>query len=79
MTVDVYYLLVWCEDSAEWWQADECEERSLRRATAILRGRNPRLVAGGVVAVVHRTGLEYALRRNPRGLFQQLTRDLAAA
>ena len=20
-----FYLLVWCEDSAEWWQADECE------------------------------------------------------
>ena len=29
-----YYLLVWCEDSQRWWQADECEERSLRRATA---------------------------------------------
>ena len=48
-----------------------------RHSVAMLR--NPRLVADGVVAVVHRTGLEYALRRNPRGMFQQLTRDLAAA
>ena len=39
-----YYLLVWCEDSACWWQADECEERSLGRAIALLRGRNPRTV-----------------------------------
>ena len=23
------YLLVWCEDAGCWWQADECEERSL--------------------------------------------------
>jgi hypothetical protein len=79
MTVDVFYLLVWCEDSAEWWQADECEERSLRRAEALLRGRNPRLILGGVTAVVHHTGLDYALRQNPRGMFQQITRDMAAA
>ena len=42
-----YYLLVWCEDSQQWWQADECEERSLRRATSLLHGRNPRLVLNG--------------------------------
>ena len=52
---------------------------SLRRAKALLRGRNPGLVLGGVTAVVHRSGLEYALRRNPRGLFQQLTRDVVVA
>ena len=44
----VFYLLVWCEDSQQWWQADECEECSLRRATPLLHGRNPRLVLGGV-------------------------------
>ena len=43
--MDLYYLLVWCEDSAQWHEADQCEERSLRRATALLRGRNPRLIA----------------------------------
>ena len=79
LIVDMFYLLVWCEDSAQWHEADECEERSLRRATALLRGRNPRLVLGGVTAIVHQSGLEYALRRNPRGMFQQITRDLVAA
>jgi hypothetical protein len=77
--VDLFYLLVWCEDSAQWHEADQCEERSLRRAKALLRGRNPGLVLGGVTAVVHCSGLEYALRRNPRGMFQQITRDLVAA
>jgi hypothetical protein len=79
LTVDLYYLLVWCEDSAQWHEADQCEERSLRRATALLRGRNPRLIAGGVTAIVHHTGLDYALRQNPRGMFQQITGDLVAA
>ena len=77
--MDLYYLLVWCEDSAQWHEADECEEYSLRRARALLRGRNPALVLGGLTAVVHRSGLEDALRQNPRGTFQQLTRDLVAA
>ena len=77
--MDLYYLLVWCEDSAQWHEADHCEERSLRRATALLRGRNPRLILGGVTAIVHRSGLDYALRQNPRGMFQQLAGDLVAA
>jgi hypothetical protein len=77
--VDVYYLLVWCEDSGVWWQADECEERSLGRATAFLHGRNPRLVLNGVSAVVHHRDLEEALRQHPRGLLQELPSDLAAA
>jgi hypothetical protein len=79
MTVDAFYLLAWCEDSAQWHVADECEERSLGRAKALLRGRNPRLVHCGLTAVVHQSGLDYALRQNPRGMFQQLTRDLVAA
>ena len=53
--MDAFYLLAWCEDSAEWWQADECEERSLRRAKALLRGRNPRLVRDALTAVVHQS------------------------
>ena len=77
--MDLYYLLVWCEDSAQWHEADECEEYSLRRARALLRGRNPALVIGGVTAVVHSSKLENALRQNPRGMFQQLTRDVVAA
>jgi hypothetical protein len=77
--MDLYYLLVWCEDSAQWHEADECEEYSLRRAKALLRGRNPALVLGGLTAVVHRSGLEDALRRNPRGMFQELAPELVAA
>jgi hypothetical protein len=67
-----YYLLVWCEDSGVWHQADECEERSLRRATALLRGRNPRLVLRGISAVVAHEELDEALSRNPRGVWQGL-------
>jgi hypothetical protein len=74
-----YYLLVWCEDSQQWWQADECEERSLRRATSLLHGRNPRLVLGGVSAVVAHAELDEALSRHPRGLWQDLPTDLVAA
>jgi hypothetical protein len=74
-----YYLLVWCEDSQQWWQADQCEERSLRRAIALLHGRNPRLVLGGVSAVVGHEDLEEALTRHPRGLMQALPADLVAA
>ena len=77
--MDLYYLLVWCEESAQWHEADECEEYSLRRAKALLRGRNPALVLGGLTAVVHRSELEYALCQNPRGMFQPLTRDVVAA
>ncbi len=74
-----YYLLVWMEDSQAWWQADECEERSLRRATRLLHGRNPRLVLGGVTAVVEQDDLAEALTRNPCGQWQDLPADLVAA
>jgi hypothetical protein len=74
-----YYLLVWMEDSQDWWQADECEARSLRRATTVLHGRNPRLVLGGVTAVVEEAELAEALTRNPCGLWQDLPGDLVAA
>jgi hypothetical protein len=73
-----YYLLVWCEDSGVWHQAGECEERSLRRATALLRGRNPRLVLRGIIAVVAHDELDEALSRDPRGMWQDLG-SLAAA
>jgi hypothetical protein len=73
-----YYLLIWCEDSGCWWQADECEERSLRRATALLHGRNPRLALGGVTAVVEHAELAEALSRTPQGVWQDL-RELAVA
>ena len=64
-----YYLLVWCEDSGMWWQADECEERSLGRAIACLRGRNPRLCKPGQPwAVVAGDELEEALARRPEGV-----------
>ena len=75
----MFYLIVWCEDSKQWWQADECEERSLRRAKALLRGRNPRLVLGGVTAVVEQEELAEALTRNPSGQWQDLPADLVAA
>jgi hypothetical protein len=74
-----YYLLVWCEDSQHWWQADECEERSLGRAIALLNGRNPRLVLRGLTAVVEHAELEEALSRHPRGLWQELRDDMVAA
>ena len=74
-----YYLLVWCEDSQQWWQADECEERSRRRARALLYGRNPRLVLGGVAAVVPHAELDEALTRHPGGQWQELRGDLVAA
>ena len=77
--MDVYYLLVWCEDSAEWWQADECEERTLRRATALLHGRNPRLALRGTTAVVEHAELAEALTRHPRGQWQELREEMAAA
>jgi hypothetical protein len=69
-----YYLLVWCEDSQQWWQADECEERSLRRATALLRGRNPQQCrAGRPWAVVPHDRLAQALARRPSaGAFADL-------
>ena len=64
--MNAYYLLVWMEDSACWWQADECEESSLRRATAILRGRNPRQCRPGRPwAVVAHDELDEALGRTP--------------
>ena len=77
--MNVYYLLAWCEDSAQWHEADQCEASSLRRAKVMLRNRNPRLVLGGLTAVVHHDDLNEALQRNPRGMFQQLTGDLVAA
>ena len=73
-----YYLLVWCEDSGVWHQADECEASSLRKAMAMLRGRNPRLVLHGVSAVVAHEDLDEALSRNPRSAWQSL-QDMAAA
>jgi hypothetical protein len=75
----MFYLIVWCEESKQWWQADECEERTLRRATTLLRGRNPRLVLGGVTAVVEQEELAEALTRNPCGQWQDLPGDLVAA
>lgn len=61
-----YYLLVWCEDSGCWWTADECEERSLGRATALLRGRNPQQCRRGRPwAVVPADELDEALGRKP--------------
>ena len=75
----MFYLIVCCEDSKQWWQADECEERSLRHAKALLRGRNPRLVLGGVTAVVEQEELAEALTRNPSGQWQDLPADLVAA
>ena len=75
--MDVFYLLVWCEDSREWHEADQCEEQSLGRAKSRLRSRNPRLVRHSLTTVVHHSGLDYALRQNPRGMFQQLTRDMS--
>ena len=74
-----YYLLVWCEDSQQWWQADECEEQSLAHAVALLHGRNPRLVLRGVSAVVAHEDLDEALSRNPHGMWQDLPDDLAVA
>jgi len=75
----MFYLIVWCEDAQQWWQADECKARTLRRATTVLHGRNPRLVLGGVTAVVEQDDLAEALTRNPRGLWQDLPADLVAA
>ena len=64
-----FYLLVWCEDSDCWWQADVCEERSLGRAIASLRGRNPRQCRPGRPwAVVAHSELHEALTRRPTGL-----------
>jgi len=74
-----YYLLVWCEDSGCWWQADECEERSLGRAVALLRGRNPRQCSPGRPwAVVVQGELEEALERKPTGLSVELEELVAA-
>ena len=75
--MNTYYLLVWMEDSSCWWQADECEESSLRRATMILRGRNPRQCRPGRLwAVVDYHELNEALRRTPvveaRGVLERL-------
>ena len=40
--MNTYYLLVWMEDSACWWQADECMESSStepwRCSAAVIRG-----------------------------------------
>jgi hypothetical protein len=73
------YLLVWCEEAGCWWQADECEERSLGRAIATLKGRNPRQCrAGRSWAVVAQYELEEALNRKPMGRTVELE-ELAAA
>lgn len=78
--MNAYYLLVWTEDSACWWQADECEESSLRRATAILRGRNPRQCRPGRPwAVVARGELDEALSRTPVVEAYDVLEHLAAA
>ncbi len=78
--MNVYYLLVWMEDSACWWQADECEESSLRRATATLRGRNPRQCRfGRLWAVVAQRELDGALRRTPSVEAYGVLESLAAA
>ena len=48
--------------------ADECEQRSLGRAYAMLKGRNPRQCRGGQRwAVVVQDELEEALYRKPSG------------
>ena len=31
----MFYLIVWCEESKQWWQADECE--AARRCAALGR------------------------------------------
>ena len=72
----MFYLIVCCEDSKQWWQADECEERSLRRAIALLHGRNPRMVLRGVTAVVEHADLNEALSRRPCGVLRD---DMVAA
>jgi hypothetical protein len=75
-----YYLLVWMEDSGCWWTADECEERSLKRATAYLKGRNPRLCRPGRPwAVVAHDELEEALTRKPTVEAYSVLKELAAA
>ena len=74
-----YYLLVWCEDSQQWWQADECEERSLGGPRRCCTAAIQRLVLGGVTAVVEQAELAEALTRNPRGLWRDLPADLVAA
>jgi hypothetical protein len=75
-----YYLLVWMEDSGCWWQADECQEKSLKRARAILKGRNPRQCkAGRPWAVVPHDELEEALTRQPTMEAYGVLEELAAA
>ncbi len=74
-----YYLLVWCKHTGCWWQADECEERSLSRATALLRGRNPRQCrANRPWAVVEEYELEEALHRKPARAAVNLEQLVAA-
>jgi hypothetical protein len=78
--MNTYYLLVWMESSACWWQADECKEGSLRRATAILRGRNPRQCRPGCPwAVVAHHELNEALSRTPMVEAYGVLESLAAA
>jgi hypothetical protein len=59
----VYYLLVACEDSGIWHEADQCEADSLRHAETILRNSNPRLWKHTLWAVVAHHDLEEALAR----------------
>ena len=62
---ECYYLLVWCEESDCWWQADQCEARSQRHAEAMLRGTNPRVWKHDQWCVVHHSELIEALSRRP--------------
>ena len=61
-----YYLLVWLEDSACWWQADECEAFDWASARRTLRNRNPSVTrCYDNWAVVHHDDLPEALCRRP--------------
>jgi hypothetical protein len=78
--MNVYYLLVWMEDSGCWWTADECEGRSRRGAVAMLRGRNPRQCRPGRLwAVVGLDELGEALERKPVVEAYGVLETLAAA
>ena len=63
--MEVYYLLVWCEDAGVWHTADQCEADSYRHAMAHLCGMNPRLWKHTLWSVVSHYDLDEALARKP--------------
>ena len=63
--MNVYYLMVWMEDQAQWWQVDEVEAPNRGYAASVLKASNPTVCAHNVTRVVDAGELTELLAPEP--------------